>query len=279
LGAILPVCECAVVPVIRRLVKKGLPVSCAVTYMLAAPVINPITLFSTHKAFANDALLAWYMPFSRLGVAFIATVLVGWFVTKLRMSSVLRPEVGRGLPGYDDDGRVPEVPSVSAGSEAETAPVARGVSFDSRILHATRSAKHDLLDTAMYFIIGAVITALFNTKIFIRPEIQDGLMTVSGNDWLAVPAMMVLAALLSLCSTTDAFIAANLTSFSWVAKLGFLTFGPMVDLKLIFLYSTVFKKRFVTYLVMALFVLICALCLFWKATSVNSFPAPISHGA
>ena len=54
LGAIFPVCECAVVPVIRRLVPKGLPVSCALTYMLASPILNPITAFSTWKAFQGQ---------------------------------------------------------------------------------------------------------------------------------------------------------------------------------------------------------------------------------
>lgn len=54
LGIIFPVCECAVVPVIRRLVKKGLPVSCGLTYMLAAPIVNPITALSTWKAFEGQ---------------------------------------------------------------------------------------------------------------------------------------------------------------------------------------------------------------------------------
>src|ERR1051325_11663631 len=37
LGLLFPVCECAVVPVVRRLVQKGLPLSCALTYLLSAP--------------------------------------------------------------------------------------------------------------------------------------------------------------------------------------------------------------------------------------------------
>ena len=53
MGAVLPVCECVVVPVMRRLIRKGLPVSCAVTYMLAAPIVNPITVFSTWKAYQS----------------------------------------------------------------------------------------------------------------------------------------------------------------------------------------------------------------------------------
>src|SRR6218665_2973624 len=50
LGAVFPVCECAVVPVIRRLVKKGLPLSYALTYMFSAPIINPIVAIRTLTA-------------------------------------------------------------------------------------------------------------------------------------------------------------------------------------------------------------------------------------
>jgi uncharacterized membrane protein YraQ (UPF0718 family) len=67
---------------------------------------------------------------------------------------------------------------------------------------------------------------------------------------------MGLASVLSVCSTTDAFIAATFTLFPTVAKLAFLVFGPMVDLKLIFIYSAVFRKRFVLSLVIGLFVLV-----------------------
>ena len=51
LGFIFPVCECGVVPVTRRLYQKGLPVSVGITFLLAAPVMNPIVLASTYAAF------------------------------------------------------------------------------------------------------------------------------------------------------------------------------------------------------------------------------------
>ena len=58
LGIIFPVCECAIVPVIRRLVQKGLPLGCAMTYMLAAPIVNPIVALSTWTAFTGRDPLA-----------------------------------------------------------------------------------------------------------------------------------------------------------------------------------------------------------------------------
>jgi uncharacterized membrane protein YraQ (UPF0718 family) len=72
----------------------------------------------------------------------------------------------------------------------------------------------------------------------------------------APAALMLLAFILSLCSTSDAFIAATLDKFSWGAKLAFLTFGPMMDVKLLFLYQSVLRKRFILFLAAGLFVAI-----------------------
>jgi uncharacterized membrane protein YraQ (UPF0718 family) len=80
----------------------------------------------------------------------------------------------------------------------------------------------------------------------------------------APAALMSLAFILSLCSTSDAFIAATLDKFSWGAKLAFLTFGPMMDVKLLFLYQTVLRKRFIGYLAIGLFVVIGVITIIWQ---------------
>src|SRR3984885_15917792 len=54
LGLCFPVCECGIVPIVRRLINKGLPVSCGVTFMLASPIVNPIVAFSTYTAFRGQ---------------------------------------------------------------------------------------------------------------------------------------------------------------------------------------------------------------------------------
>ena len=89
---------------------------------------------------------------------------------------------------------------------------------------------------------------------------QEIFLPLALNDWLAVPSMMTLAGVLSLCSSSDAFIAATFVAFPAVAKLAFLVFGPMMDLKLLFIYSAVFTKRFVLGLAIGLFILIGLLC-------------------
>jgi len=53
-GMLMPICECGSVPLARRLLGKGVPPLTAVTYMLAAPVINPVVLLSTYVAFGGN---------------------------------------------------------------------------------------------------------------------------------------------------------------------------------------------------------------------------------
>jgi uncharacterized membrane protein YraQ (UPF0718 family) len=70
---------------------------------------------------------------------------------------------------------------------------------------------------------------------------------------LGIAAMMALAALLSLCSESDAFVAASFTPFGPSAQLAFLVFGPMVDLKLATLYAGTFRRGFATTIIVAAF--------------------------
>jgi uncharacterized membrane protein YraQ (UPF0718 family) len=254
LGAVFPVCECAVVPVIRRLVKKGLPVSCALTYMLAAPIVNPITALSTWKAFQGQG--AAMMTSSRLLLGFLIAVGVGLIVSKLPLAAVLKSKLVESLEKDDTADAPCEHGASCCGHDHHDEPAAEG-----RLVAALRSAMKDFIDVAVYFSIGVSITALFNTGIAPGAQWLDSL---AKNPTAAPAALMVLAFVLSLCSTSDAFIAATLDKFSWGAKLAFLTFGPMMDVKLIFLYQTVLRKRFIVLLALGLFLAIGGISIFWQ---------------
>ena len=106
--------------------------------------------------------------------------------------------------------------------------------------------------------IGVMITALYRT------QIDQGIVDRFGeSDLVGIPSMMILAFVLSLCSTSDAFIAAQMLSFSSAAKLSFLIFGPMMDVKLVFMYGAVFKPKFVILMALSLFVAIAVICSVW----------------
>ena len=234
MGLVFPMCECGVVPVIRRLIAKGLPVSNAICYMLGAPIVNPIVILSTYAAFRGQSAAEFTLL--RIGVGYLVAVIVALAVHNLPLHAVLR----RGV--------------LSAVSMADGAARARG--FPVRVGSALRVAVTDFLDVMVFFILGVTVSALFSTAVN-----QELIMPLALNDWIATFSMMVFAAILSLCSTSDAFIAATLIAFPGVAKLAFLVFGPMFDLKLLFIYSAVFRKRFVAGLAVGLFILIGLICM------------------
>ena len=241
LGIIFPVCECAIVPVIRRLVQKGLPLGCAMTYMLAAPIVNPIVALSTWTAFTGrDPLL---MMGSRVTMGYVIAVLAGLIISRFAASSVLKDRVLAGI----------SAPALAGAAAGEGKP-----DHGKRFVQAMRTAQRDFLDVALYFVIGVAIASILKTQVFYRPSLQEGMGVVAGNHWIAAPVLMVMAFVLSLCSTTDAFIIAADNLFPAVAKLAFLVFGPMMDLKLIFLYSTVLKPRAVAALAVSLFIAVYA---------------------
>ena len=235
LGAVLPMCECGIVVVIRRLLQKGLPLSNAMAYMLAAPVVNPIVAISTYAAFRGQGPLE--MMLCRIGLSFAVAVIMASIVYFLRRSFVLRPDLAVAPVANDDhhDHR--------SGKEKAAA--------------AVRAATGDFLDVTVFFVLGAAVATLFNTSVN-----QQVIMPLAEDRVLAVGSMMTLAALLSLCSTSDAFVAATFTAFPSASKLAFMVFGPVVDLKLVFIYGLVFRKRFIVLLVAGLFLLVFGLCAF-----------------
>lgn len=236
LGMVFPMCECGVVPVIRRLMAKGLPVSNAITYMLAAPIVNPIVALSTYSAFRGQDPLS--VTIFRLGTGFLVAAIAGMVVHRLSIRHVLRAEA---LAGIAQPASL--VPGGPAGGIAD------------RLWRALHVCVGDFLAMSVYFVVGAAAAATFNTAVN-----QDFILPLAMNDWLATASLMGLAAVLSVCSSTDAFIAATFNLFPTAAKLAFMTFGPMVDAKLIFIYASIFRKRFILGLVVGLFILIGVVC-------------------
>lgn len=240
LGVIFPVCECGIVPVVRRLMRKGLPVSCGVTYMLAAPIVNPLVILSTLAAFRGQG--AWEMTILRFALGLSVAILAGWVVSCFASYSILRPGLLRPDKEHQHDG-------------------SSGTSLD-RLQNAAMVAIRDFLDVSVYFVIGAAAASLFSTAVN-----QETILPLAANPPLAIASLMGLATVLSVCSTTDAFIAATLTTFPMAAKLAFLVFGPMLDLKILFLYGAAFSKRFIILLAVGLFAVIGLLC--WRLALLN----------
>ena len=289
LGLILPVCECAVVPVIRRLVAKGLPVSCAFAYMLAAPIVNPITIFSTWNAFPDFE--TWgerseFFTWSRTLLGYFSAVLVGLIVLRIPIDKILKPKVlpqekesppeHTEHPPHCDHGHCDHEHDHEHDHHDHDHDHEHDHDHDhhhhdhsekgqNRLVLSMRAALKDFTDVGVYFSIGVIITALFNVGIAPGAEWLE---SMEGSIFGQTAAFMVLGFLLSLCSTSDAFIAATLAppaAARTAARLAFLVFGPMMDVKLLFLYSTIMKPKFIMWLAIGLFFLIGLASIYWTA--------------
>jgi uncharacterized membrane protein YraQ (UPF0718 family) len=246
LGLIFPVCECGVVPVVRRLLDKGLPLYCGLTYMLASPIVNPLVAISTYAAFR--AQQPGLNTVVRLVSGYLVAVVVGLVVSRLDPARLLG---GRAIATRT--GRRRTTLSIAAMPDAPDA--SRGVSIRQRLIGAVQLASDDFIDTAIYFMIGAAVASVFNTAVD-----QRIILPLASSPILSVVAMMVIAGILTLCSSSDAFIAATFTSFPMPARMAFLIFGPMFNFKLPFLYSSLLRKRAVVALGVGLFIIVGVLC-------------------
>jgi uncharacterized protein len=228
MGLAFPVCECGVVPVVRRLYEKGLPISIGTAFLLAAPVINPVVILSTWSAFGWGPVL-W----GRLFFSFVIAVLVGILFSRAQPQEVLLPAVNA---CHHD---------ACCGThthEAHEVKPPLGVRFN----QALNLAGDDFLDMARYLIIGCLLAATMQTLI---P--QSALLAVGSGPIISVLVMLGLAFLLSICSTVDAFLALAFTStFTTGSIVSFLVFGPMVDIKSTIMFLGVFRRRAVGYLIL-----------------------------
>ncbi|MDQ0256167.1 uncharacterized membrane protein YraQ (UPF0718 family) [Evansella vedderi] len=221
LGAILPFCECAIVPVVRRLIKKGMPLHVGVVFLVAAPILNPIVFASTFYAFRSEPTNT--ILYSRMGLAFVLAIIIGAILYGFFKNNAQQ------LRG-DTHGHI----HVHEHSHNKTG-------FFARIKQTFYHAVDEFFLMGKYLIMGAFIAALFQT--FLDRSV---LTAIGSNDYSSTIVMMVFAYLLSLCSEADAFVASSFGSqFTDMSIVAFLVYGPMLDLKNTFMLFAFFKARFV----------------------------------
>ncbi|WP_153004172.1 permease [Microbacterium testaceum] len=212
LGVVLPVCECGNVPLARGLMVRGFSVADSMTFLLAAPILNPVTLVTTYQAFGweNGILVA------RLVGGFVLANLVGWLVS-------LHPEPERLLtPSWIAACRV-------ASTNSERPSLRRAALL-------FRDEMSAMLP-ALFF--GAAIAGFIQVVIS-----RDTLTAIGGHPVAGILALMALAVMIAICSNVDAFFALSLAStFSPGALVAFLVLGPMIDVKMLLMLGTTFRAR------------------------------------
>ncbi|MCI2957594.1 permease [Agromyces atrinae] len=213
LGVLLPVCECGNVPLARGLIMRGLSPAESMTFLLAAPILNPVTIITTYQAFGwDDGILV-----SRILGGFVIANLIGWLFSRHPAQSELL------------------TPRFQAACERDHAHPSTASRFTQSVQMFARES-------------GAMLPALFVGSAvagLIQVAVSRDLLTTLGSDpiW-SVLALMVLAFVIAICSNVDAFfVLAFGSTFLPGAIVAFLVFGPMIDVKMLALMRTTFTTR------------------------------------
>ena len=249
LGLIFPMCDCGIVPIMRRLLRKGVPLSCCTSYMLAGPIVNVVVILST--------IIAFTPHWQNGGYAIIGLRIILGYLVACGTSIVvhqLHKKYGNELltPLARPEPPKPETKTLAMVNEEsnpengkpERKPIMQ------RLGNISETALHDFIDITVFLTLGAAVSAF--ARQFIS---QDKIAELSSNyPPLAILAMMGLAMLICLCSEADAFVAATFTTLHPSAKIAFLVLGPMLDFKLFMMFTRVFRARLIRTIVLCLIV-------------------------
>lgn len=266
-GFLFPVCECGNVPVARRLLIQGVPTPVAISFLLAAPTINPIVIWSTWVAFRDQPEIVVLRVLFSLGIAIVISCV---FSVQTDLRPLLKPSITRQMPRSKS--AVEETWKSTPTDEESTPALLQSGSFllgqpgaplrmDATVLQASLAAAQptkslsdklrllldntvqELRELGAILVVGSAIAALIQVAV---P--REVILSLGQGPVTSILAMMLLAAVVSICSTVDSFFAlAFASTFTSGSLLAFLVFGPMIDLKGIGLMLSIFKAKAVIY--------------------------------
>ena len=231
LGFFLPACDCAVIPVSKRLLKKKVPINVAVSFMLASPIINPVVLLSTYYAFYNkNPEIFWYRLLFGIVIALIVGIIVGIIFDK--------KEVIRNSLLEEDD------------NDCCHHHHHHKHSHKSDILSIFKHTANDMYEVVKFLMFGALIASVIQVTL---P--RSVLLVFNNNQVLSIITLMLFAYLISLCSTSDSFVGKTLlSSFPKGSIMAYLLLGPMIDIKNTIVLFGNYKKNFVITLISLIFI-------------------------
>ena len=236
LGFALPACECGNVPVARRLLASGAPLGTGFGFLFAAPVLNPIVLASTWAAFPDKTWLLWARPAGAFVIALALSALLGLIPESRLLQGALLEERRLSQP-LSSIGLLERRTGLVGAGPAKPERQAQSMALVPRELlsHSTR----EFLSLLTLLVLGSALAAVVQTWL---P--RSWLLALGSAPTLSVLALMLLALVVSVCSSVDAFLALGFAAqVTPGALLAFLLLGPVVDLKLAGLFTVLLTPR------------------------------------
>ena len=235
MGFTLPACECGNVPVARRLLGSGAPMGTAFGFLFAAPVLNPIVLASTWAAFPDQPWLLIARPLGAFVIAVLLSLLLVQLPETQLLESALLSERRMSQP-LSRIGLLQRSGGLIGDPLSEIAPAQPE---RLRPVEVLEQSSREFLDLLALLVLGCLIAALVQTWL---P--RSWLLAVGGAPTGSILALMLLAVVVSVCSSVDAFLALGFAGqITPGALLAFLLLGPVVDLKLAGLFTVLMRPR------------------------------------
>ncbi|MGL5074337.1 MAG: permease [Waterburya sp.] len=254
IGFLFPVCECGNVPVARRLLLKGVSPGVAIAFLLAAPTINPIVIWSTWVAFGDRPEIVIFRVIFSLAIA----TCLGWvFSSQKNAHDLLQTSFAQ---RYKTVATFTDKPTTSSpllqsgtfliqqgqtvGMTDALTPRTNTVNFGAKWQLFLENVWQEFSELGGILVLGSAIAAII--QVFVPREFIFNL----GQDTItSILAMMLLAVIVSICSTVDSFFALSFAStFTSGSLLAFLVFGPTIDIKSIGLMASIFKPKIIVYI-------------------------------
>ncbi|MBF2005224.1 MAG: permease [Chlorogloeopsis fritschii C42_A2020_084] len=268
-GFLFPVCECGNVPVARRLLIQGVPTPVAIGFLLAAPTINPIVIWATWTAFHDQpeivvlrvvfslliaTIVAFVFSFQKDLTPFVQPTIARY----LKFNPALRTQSQRGSKNYQMQQQAGTSALLQSGTyllgagqtmrletaAAEATASSYGKPLAAKLRLVVENTIQELRELGGVLVIGSAIAAAIQV---LAP--RELILSLGAGPVSSITAMLVLAAVVSICSTVDSFFALSFAStFTSGSLLAFLVFGPMIDIKAVGLLLAIFKPQAIFYL-------------------------------
>lgn len=232
-GIVFPICDCGTIPVVKGFIRKKVPTAACITFLLSAPIVNPIAIISTMYAFQDMKSVVIYRIFSGIIIAILIGLIMHFFT--------------RDNPNILKTNTDPLSCECSICSDSYEYSKASIDTLRNIFFHTS----DEFFNIGKFMIMGAFISSIFQTIVSF-----DSNLYFPNDNRTSLLIMILLAFLLSVCSTSDAFIAKGfLKLFSLNSVMGFLVVGPMLDIKNTFMLFGNFKKTFVLKLIFCIVII------------------------
>lgn len=219
-GFALPICDCAIIPLFKALIDRGIPLSVALLFMLASPIINPITILSTWYAFPDNPMLSVWRIVLGLVVALLVALSFRFWPPATSIFKARAPQ---------------------------------SLSYEEIVLETTKTQyidkkrllihmEQEFSQLLFYFSMAATVLSI--VQVYGKPWLLNAGLTLP--EFTAIPILLMLAFFFSVCSTSDAIIGKSLsTLFPISSVMGFLILGPMLDIKNVYILKQYMPPSFI----------------------------------